>query len=159
MKRLIVFSICLILVSFFSLAFLKIAANADTELNSNSSLSTSSAVATSTPSINYDLPYPGMLPDNPLYFLKVARDAIVKLLIIDPLKKAQFSLLTAEKRMYAGQMLVTKGKQELALDTIEKGNNYIYDALSAIRKAKAASPKNPGIQSFLSQSKTAVLKK
>jgi hypothetical protein len=99
-----------------------------------------------------------MLPDNPLYFLKVARDAIVKLLIIDPLKKAQFSLLTAEKRMYAGQMLVTKGKQELALDTIEKGNIYIYDALSAIKKAKAASPKNPGIQSFLSQSKTAVLK-
>jgi hypothetical protein len=99
-----------------------------------------------------------MLPDNPLYFLKVARDAIVKLLIIDPLKKAQFSLLTAEKRIYAGQMLVTKGKQELALDTIEKGNNYIYDALSAIKKAKTASPKNPGIQSFLSQSKTAILK-
>ena len=31
--------------------------------------------------VNYELPYPGMLPDNPFYFLKVLRDGIVKLLI------------------------------------------------------------------------------
>ncbi|HSW97310.1 MAG TPA: hypothetical protein VLF89_05800, partial [Candidatus Saccharimonadales bacterium] len=34
--------------------------------------------------IQYDLPYPGLLPDNPLYSLKVLRDKIVEFFISDP---------------------------------------------------------------------------
>lgn len=108
--------------------------------------------------INYELPYPGILPDNPFYFLKVLRDGIVKMLINDPVKKARFSLLNAEKRMYAGKMLVDKGKEELALDTVVKSNNYLDDTINAIKSAKTVNPKNPDIKPFLQQLKTAIKK-
>jgi len=47
--------------------------------------------AQSTPSaqiinVQYDLPYTGILPDNPLYFLKALRDNIYGMLITDPIK-------------------------------------------------------------------------
>jgi hypothetical protein len=32
----------------------------------------------STTPISYDLPYPGMLPDSPVYFVKVARDRVMR---------------------------------------------------------------------------------
>src|SRR3989344_6985739 len=50
----------------------------------------------------YTLPYPGILPDNLLYPIKVFRDRIVSFLISDPLKKAEFNLLQADKRLQAG---------------------------------------------------------
>ena len=108
--------------------------------------------------VNYELPYPGMLPDNPFYFLKVIRDGIVKMLINNPLKKAQFSLLNAEKRMYAGKMLHDKGNDQLAIDTIGKSNNYLFDAIQAIRSVKSKTPKNTDIRPFLEQFKTAASK-
>ena len=52
--------------------------------------------------INYPLAYPGILPDNPLYPLKMLRDRIVFFLINDPFKKAEFNLLQADKRLGAG---------------------------------------------------------
>lgn len=79
--------------------------------------------------VNYELAYPGMLPDNPLYFLKMIRDRIVKILITDTLKKAEFDLLNAEKRMYAAQFLVDKKKYELAITTASKSNNYFDEAI------------------------------
>lgn len=108
--------------------------------------------------VNYELPYPGILPDNPFYFIKVVRDTIVKALINDPYKKAQFSLLTSQKRMYAGELLVKKGKTQLAFDTIEKSNNYLDDALSSIKETKKLNPKNPDINPFLELFNTVTLK-
>ena len=72
--------------------------------------------------IEYTLPYPGILPDSPLYFLKTARDKIVSFLISDPLKKAEFNLLAADKRLNSGIFLFNKGKEKykLALSTISK---------------------------------------
>ena len=108
--------------------------------------------------VNYELPYPGMLPDNPLYVLKAIRDGIVKFLINDPLKKAQFSLLVAEKRMFAGKLLIEKGEDELAITTISKSNNYLEEALSAIGDVKKQNPKSPDVKLFLQQFKSATLK-
>lgn len=84
----------------------------------------------------YELPYPGILPDNPLYFLKAFRDKLVSLLINDPLKKAEFDLLTSDKRLVAGRILIDKNKQELALSTLSKSNNYFYNAIGEFEKAK-----------------------
>lgn len=108
--------------------------------------------------VNYELPYQGILPDNPFYILKVIRDGIVKFLINDSLKKAQFSLLSADKRMFAGELLIDKGEDGLAVDTIAKSNNYLDDALVAIREAKRQNSKNPDIKLFLEQFKSAALK-
>ena len=50
-----------------------------------------------TVSTDYTMPFPGMLPDNPLYFLKTGRDQLIGLLITDLSKKASFDLLQSEK--------------------------------------------------------------
>lgn len=87
--------------------------------------------------VNYDLPYPGLLPDNPLYVLKTMRDKTVSILITDPLKKAAFDLLQADKRLAAGMMLIQNSKNfVLAEQTISKGENYFDDAIIKIREAK-----------------------
>lgn len=108
--------------------------------------------------VDYELPYPGMLPDHPLYILKVIRDGIVKILINDSMKRARFSLLSAEKRMYAGKMLVEKKKDVLAIETIGKGNNYLSEAIAAIEVVKKQTPKHTDIRPFLLQFKSATEK-
>lgn len=108
--------------------------------------------------VNYELPYPGMLPDHPLYILKVIRDGVVKLLINDPVKLARFSLLASEKRMYASKMLAEKGNDHLAVITIAKSNNYIDDAFKAIDTVAKQNPKNADINPFLFQLRAALLK-
>jgi len=89
-------------------------------------------------SVEYSLPYAGLLPDSPLYFLKVSRDAIVGFLISSPLKKADFYLLQADKRLNAGVYLLQtkKNKQSLAESTISKGENYFEKAVSKTQDAK-----------------------
>ena len=89
-----------------------------------------------TEKIKYELPYPGLLPDNPLYYLKAIRDNILKFLISDPLKKTQFDLLQADKRLGAAQLLLIKGKDELSVTTLSKSGNYFDDAIANIQKAK-----------------------
>lgn len=88
--------------------------------------------------IDYALPYPGFLPDNRLYFLKMLRDKIVGFLISDPVKKAEFDILTADKRLNASVYLFAKGvnKYDLAETTVSKGVNYLDEALVKIKLAK-----------------------
>jgi len=91
---------------------------------------------TPTPQVNYELPYPGLLPDSPLYFLRMIRDKIVGFLISDPLKKAEFNLLQADKRLNASIYIFNKGKTSLALSTVSKAENYFSEALDKMRDAK-----------------------
>lgn len=86
----------------------------------------------------YELPYPGLLPDSPLYVLKVARDKIVSFLITDPLEKARFDIAVSDKRLNSALYLLKegKGKEELALSTISKGENYLEEAIAKTEEAK-----------------------
>lgn len=86
----------------------------------------------------YTLPYPGLLPDNPLYSLKTIRDRIVSFLISDTLKKSEFNLLQADKRLGSGVYLLKKGKEKesLALSTISKGENYLEQAIVKTKDAR-----------------------
>jgi hypothetical protein len=87
--------------------------------------------------VNYELPYPGLLPDNPLYFLRVIRDKTIEFLISDPLKKAEFYLLQADKRLNAGIFLFNKGKIPLSISTISKAENYFSQALDKVGEVKS----------------------
>jgi hypothetical protein len=91
-----------------------------------------SATATESSKITYELPYPGLLPDHKLYFIKAARDKIVSFFISDPIKKAEYDLLQADKRIAASQMLVQKGKIDLAQSTFSKAENYFELALAQV---------------------------
>lgn len=85
--------------------------------------------------ISYDLPYPGMLPDNPLYFLKTLRDKFISMIISDPVKKAEFDILTSDKRFVAAVALINKRKTDLGITTLSKSNNYFYDAIVSTQNA------------------------
>lgn len=92
--------------------------------------------SSSSETVNYELPYPGLLPDNPLYLLRIIRDKTIGFLISDPVKKTEFNLLQADKRLNAGIYLFNKGKISLASSTISKAENYFSEALDKLMEAK-----------------------
>jgi len=94
--------------------------------------------------VEYNLPYPGMLPDSPLYFLKAFRDRVIATFISDSIKKAEFDLLQADKRLASGIALFEKGKKELAESTISKGENYFEDGIKNLELAKKQGKLNAG---------------
>lgn len=103
---------------------------------------------------NYELPYPGILPGHPLYSLKMLRDKIVSLLISEPWKKAEFYLLMADKRINSGKYLVDQGKEQLAKDTISKGQNYLNSGLGILENEK----KNSSFKGLIEKYQKAVIK-
>lgn len=102
--------------------------------------STTSATVspTATPAPNYTLPYPGILPDNPLYILKTIRDNIVVFFISDPVKKSSFYLLQSDKRLEASWYLLKKAPKDgpLAFTTLSKSTNYLEMAVAQAKQAK-----------------------
>lgn len=85
---------------------------------------------------DYYLPYPGILPDHPLYFLKMIRDRIWLILTTNPLKKAEVLLLFADKRIGAAAVLVEGNKVNLGLTTATKAEKYLERALEMEKKAR-----------------------
>jgi hypothetical protein len=104
--------------------------------------------------IDYQLPYPGLLPDNPFYPLKVLRDRIISLFISDPLKKAEFYLLDANKRLNGAFYLFNKDKTkiELVQSTISKAENYFEQAILKTQEAKKQGIDTSDIQEEMSES-------
>jgi hypothetical protein len=72
----------------------------------------------------YTLIWPGILPDNRLYKLKVLRDKMIAKIIIDPVDKVSWDLLMADKTIYASKILLDKGEVNLSKETALKGENY-----------------------------------
>lgn len=79
--------------------------------------------ATTSGHVKYDLAYPGMLPDNPLYKIKLIRDKITNFLISDPRRKVDFYLLQADKGILAAAILIDKSKVTLAENTALKAEH------------------------------------
>ncbi len=123
-----------ILIISFIFFFSAVASFAQETSKENVMMSTPSSKKT----IEYTLPYPGLLPDNPLYVLKAMRDKIVETLISDPIKKANFDLLAADKRLNEGVSLFNKGERKYALaeTTISKGENYFEKGIAQVERAK-----------------------
>jgi len=97
-------------------------------------------------SVDYFLAYPGILPGNFLYPLKMVRDRIWMFLTTDPLQKAQTLLLFADKRLGAGKALIEKEKEDLGISTLSKAEKYLERALIQARVAKE---KGKDIEAFL----------
>ena len=124
------------------------------------SMSFQKAFAQSTPSaeiinVQYDLPYTGILPDNPLYFLKALRDNVYGLMITDPAKKAEYDLLMADKRLGGAESLLSKNKIDLALTALSKSGNYFYQAIA---QANIAKKQGEDVNNFVEKLITASLK-
>lgn len=102
----------------------------------SSTVASAQDVASESAKNNYQLPYAGLLPDNPLYAVKALRDRIIEFLISDPIKKAEFDLLSADKRLSIGMALFEKKKFDLAESTISKGENYSGEGIKNLDQAK-----------------------
>ena len=91
-----------------------------------------------TPKTDYYLPYPGILPDNPLYTLKALRDRVRLWVTFDEGQKARRELLYADKRINAAQALVAGGKVELGVSTATKGEKYLEQSVDREIKRQTA---------------------
>jgi len=111
--------------------------------------------AANLPQVQYDLPFTGILPDNPLYFLKALRDNIYGMLITDPVKKAEYDLLMADKRLGGAEALLIKNKDDLGITTLSKSGNYFYQAIGF---AAIAKKQGNNINDILSKIITASIK-
>jgi hypothetical protein len=130
---LLLFLFCVAMTPLFSFA-------QEDQMNGNEMLIASPSPEMSiTPSPDYPIPYPGLLPDSPLYPLKTLRDRLISILIGDPLKKADFDLLQSDKRIAAAVVLLENGnaqKQDLAVSTVSKGLNYYDESFQKTAEAK-----------------------
>lgn len=79
---------------------------------------------TPTPAIiQYDLAFPGILPDHPLYKLKILRDRMQLAMTSDPKARIHLLLRLADKRMLTTAMLVDKQSWKLAKETALKAEH------------------------------------
>jgi hypothetical protein len=146
--RLLIFSLLIFLLSFSFFSAKSNLAAAKTNAENLSATASSQQESQS----NYELPFPGILPDSPLYFLRIIRDRTVGFLIADPLKKSEFNLLQADKRLNAGIFLFKKGKTALVLSTISKAENYFSESLDKIGEAKTQGKDVAGMEQKLTNS-------
>lgn len=84
---------------------------------------------------SYQLPYPGILPNHPLYGVKVLRDQMMEFFTRDSLKKAELDLLFADKRIGMAQSI---REQDWALTetTASKAEKYLLKVQQNLVAAK-----------------------
>jgi len=76
--------------------------------------------------VDYKLPYVGkILPDSPLWFIKVARDRLWLILTLNKSRKAELNLLFADKRLVSSKILFEKGEYELGTVILLKAERYL----------------------------------
>ena len=86
--------------------------------------------------IEYNLPYPGILPDHPLFFFKKVRDKILELTTRDSLKKAELYLLFSDKRIAMAMVLLKNGKDKYALTAFRQGEDYFFKIPKLLEMSK-----------------------
>lgn len=82
------------------------------------------------PKVDYYLAYPGILPDQPLYKLKMVRDRARLMMVKKSPQKVALVLLYADKRVGAGVALIEGGQMGLGITTIQKGVKYYEQAVT-----------------------------
>ena len=91
----------------------------------------------------YTLPYPGILPDHPLYVFKKFRDRIMEMLIADPVRKVEFYILQSDKSVSSVIFLVSQKKYALALQTLHDSKNAKAQTVNALTAMHAEGKEVP----------------
>jgi len=86
--------------------------------------------------VPYQLPYPGLLPGHPLYFLKTIRDDILLFTTRDNLKKAKLYLHLSDKNMATARALMEDGKEQAATEQLIKGEERFLAIPSLLTNLK-----------------------
>lgn len=81
-------------------------------------------------SILYALPFPGILPNHPLFFLKSLRDFLIEKMITNDVKRAEFYILQADKRLQMS--LELSGDENTSLREATRNDAFLYREKSFI---------------------------
>lgn len=92
----------------------------------------------------YVLPYPGILPDHPLFTLKALRDWIFERLITDPMRKSEFYILQSDKRLAMASAFMDQAKHEEAADSVTESKEFMRKAIDAVKGVRAGGAEIPG---------------
>jgi hypothetical protein len=84
----------------------------------------------------YPLPYPGILTDHPLYFIKQIRDDILIFTTRDNIKKAQLYLHLSDKHVATALQLAQKGKDDLSQEELMKSEDYFLEVPTLLEESK-----------------------
>lgn len=93
-----------------------------------------SVAASPKTTVDYYLPYPGILPDHPLYWVKMFRDRTLLWLTQNRTDKIEKMINFADKRIGAAQALIEGGKVQLGVTTATKAEKYLEQAVSEYNK-------------------------
>lgn len=103
--------------------------------------------------VDYTLPFPGaILPDHPLWPLKVIRDRVWLLVTTNPTRKMELEILFADKRLGSAKMLFEKNNQALGVATLEKAERYLHEASVEEVKARARGVETKNVLDRLARS-------
>ena len=102
-------------------------------------VSVASPSAAPTVTLDYTMPFPGILPDHPLYKIKLFRDKILLSFTRDPIKKVNLQLLMSDKQVIMGGLLWEKGKADLAVDTFTKSEKGLLTVVMSLVELKKTS--------------------
>jgi hypothetical protein len=89
--------------------------------------------------IDYDLPYPGILLDHPLYFLKKLRDRIMLSLLTDPTKLIEFNILQSDKFLSMAVIYETKHDPVRLTEALDLSFTNMASAYDAAKHYKSTS--------------------
>lgn len=115
----------------FGILFTSIARTATIRrsFNLSSNISDEAKILGETTIIDYKLPYPGkVLPDHPLWPIKVVRDRLWLFVTTTPTRKIELDILFADKRLVSAKMLFEKDKPDVAFSTLTKAEKYLERA-------------------------------
>jgi hypothetical protein len=87
--------------------------------------------------IDYALPYPGILIDHPLYFLKRFRDSLMTLFITSPVRKADFYILQSDKYLAMVVMFDAKNNWVGMLKAAKESVKNFDHAIAQVKISKS----------------------
>lgn len=88
--------------------------------------------------IQYDLPYPGIMLNHPLYFLKNIRDRIIEFFITDDYRRTEFYLLQSDKFMSMALAYFDQKQTDLAATALTRVVDQKQKALVILEKTAPA---------------------
>jgi len=101
--------------------------------------------------VDYYLPYPGILPDHPLYWLKMIRDRLLLAFTKKPTDRFERLLLYADKRVGAAKALIEGGKTELGATTATKAEKYLNQTVNQFKDLAKSGKATPEMNSKISK--------
>lgn len=89
-----------------------------------------------TATVEYQMPYPGLLPDSPIYGFKKLRDFVWLMGTGDYGKKAEVLLLLSDKQMKGAELMMDKGKAGASVEMARRSEELFRQILENNKKGQ-----------------------